>query len=179
MGAPIGHDWAVTGETDSTCKVPGEIVRSCTRCTATERETKPLAAHTPVSVPGKAATCTATGLTDGVKCSVCGDVITPQTVIGKVPHSYGAWQVQTPATCTAQGVKVRECSVCHTTQTDVIGAKGHTDANGDGFCDECSADLRPAEPQSNCVCGQYHTGPFAGLIKFFHSITYFFKNLFK
>ena len=32
--------------------------------------------------------------------------------------------------------------------------------------------------ESNCVCGKYHTGPFAGIIKFFHRIVYFFKNLF-
>ncbi len=31
----------------------------------------------------------------------------------------------------------------------------------------------------NCACGQYHSGPFAVLIKFFHQIIYFFKNLFR
>ena len=35
------------------------------------------------------------------------------------------------------------------------------------------------EPEPNCACGQYHTGIFAGVIKFFHSILYFFKNLFR
>ena len=33
--------------------------------------------------------------------------------------------------------------------------------------------------ESNCACGKYHTGPFGGIVKFFHKIVYFFKNLFK
>ena len=37
--------------------------------------------HTPELVPGKDATYTQTGLTDGLKCSVCGKWITPQQVI--------------------------------------------------------------------------------------------------
>ena len=43
--------------------------------------------HTPVSIPGKEATCTATGLTEGSKCSVCGTVLTAQKVIAKLPHT--------------------------------------------------------------------------------------------
>ena len=39
-------------------------------------------------------------------------------------------------------------------------------------------DPEPEETQSNCVCGKYHTGPFAGILIFFHRIVYFFKNLF-
>ena len=40
----------------------------------------------------------------------------------------------------------------------------------------CGADLNGG---NRCKCGKVHTGPFAWLIKFFHSIQYFFKNLFK
>ncbi|MBQ9880887.1 MAG: leucine-rich repeat protein [Clostridia bacterium] len=45
--------------------------------------------------------------------------------------------------------------------------------------DESPAQTEPETPVSNCACGQYHTGFFAPIIKFFHSIIYFFKNLFK
>ena len=36
-------------------------------------------------------------------------------------HDYGDWQVRTPATCSATGVKYRVCSVCQDEETDVIG----------------------------------------------------------
>ena len=40
----------------------------------------------------------------------------------------------------------------------------------------CDAEI--ASAPGDCVCGASHTGPFAGLIRFFHRILYFFKNLF-
>ncbi|MCR5689831.1 MAG: hypothetical protein K6G71_06235 [Clostridiales bacterium] len=45
--------------------------------------------------------------------------------------------------------------------------------------DESPAPEGPAEPESNCVCGKYHTGLFAAVTIFFHKIIYFFRNLFK
>ena len=39
--------------------------------------------HSTVTVKGKAATYTSTGLTDGVKCSICGEWITPQKEIAR------------------------------------------------------------------------------------------------
>ena len=37
--------------------------------------------HTPVAVPSIAATCTEDGLTEGSKCSVCGQVLVAQEII--------------------------------------------------------------------------------------------------
>lgn len=54
-----------------------------------------------------------------------------------------------------------------------------TDGLDDGFMYKPSAGTEdPERPASNCVCGEYHTGAFAWLIKLFHRIAYFFKNLF-
>ncbi|MBR2422192.1 MAG: discoidin domain-containing protein, partial [Oscillospiraceae bacterium] len=71
---------------ESTCTVAGsyDSVVYCSVCNAEiSRETKALelAAHTEEIIPGKAATCTETGLTDGVKCSVCGKILTAQEEI--------------------------------------------------------------------------------------------------
>ncbi|MBQ7637838.1 MAG: InlB B-repeat-containing protein, partial [Clostridia bacterium] len=41
-------------------------------------------------------------------------------------HSWTAWSVTTPATCTANGVESRECTVCHTGETRPLTAPGHT-----------------------------------------------------
>ena len=46
-------------------------------------------AHTEIDVPGYAATCTNTGLTDGKKCSVCGEITVAQTQINKLAHTPG------------------------------------------------------------------------------------------
>ena len=44
--------------------------------------------HKSETVKGKAATCTATGLTDGAKCSVCGEVLTKQETIPATGHKF-------------------------------------------------------------------------------------------
>lgn len=44
--------------------------------------------HKSETVKGKAATCTATGLTDGSKCSVCGEVLKAQEEIPVKAHSF-------------------------------------------------------------------------------------------
>ncbi len=178
-GSVLGHSYALLSQTDSTCTVQGEKKYKCSRCGDTYTEKLPLAEHTPVAVPGKSATCTETGLTDGVKCSECGAVLTAQTVIAKKAHSYGAWAREAEPTCTADGVEARYCSACGARDTRSVNKLGHVDSNGDYRCDRCNAEVGSPQPQSNCVCGQYHTGSFASILIFFHRITYFFKNLFK
>ena len=44
--------------------------------------------HTESIVPGKKATCTETGLTEGKKCSICGEILIAQEVIEKVDHTW-------------------------------------------------------------------------------------------
>ena len=41
-------------------------------------------------------------------------------------HSFGDWEVTTPATCTEAGVETRTCSLCDATETRTIAALGHT-----------------------------------------------------
>ena len=93
--------------------------------TDTETETIPTAAHTPEAVPGKEATCTEAGLTEGSKCSVCGEVLEEQKEIPAKGHSWGEWTQTKPATCTEKGVKTRTCSACDETETADIDALGH------------------------------------------------------
>ncbi len=70
--------------------------------------------HTDEIVPGYAAKCEETGLTDGAVCAICGVVTLAQEVIPATGHSYitvGAY----PATCTSTGFTgITYCSVCST-----------------------------------------------------------------
>ena len=58
-------------------------------------------------------------------------------------HAFGAWTVTTPATCTASGAETRKCA-CGETETRLLPATGHTDANKDDKCDLCGQTLTPA-----------------------------------
>ena len=60
-------------------------------------------------------------------------------------HAFGAWTVTTPATCTTDGVETRSCA-CGETETRIIPATGHVDADHDGKCDVCQAVITPVEP---------------------------------
>lgn len=114
--AALGHAWgsgAVT--TAPTCSATGVRTYTCSRCDAKRTENIPMTAHTPVTVPGKAATCFAPGLTEGSKCSVCGIVLTEQEVI-PAAHTSGeaVEENKVAATCTAEGSyeEVVYCTVC-------------------------------------------------------------------
>ena len=68
--------------------------------------------HKEVSVPGKDATCTEAGLTEGKKCSVCEDVIVAQEEIAALGHTEKTLEGKAP-TCTEPGLtEGKECSVC-------------------------------------------------------------------
>ena len=87
-GAAIGHtygSWTTTSA--ATCTGTGTQTRTCA-CGASETRTLTALGHTEVTVAGKTATCTETGLTDGKQCSVCGVVTVEQTVIPVTDHSY-------------------------------------------------------------------------------------------
>ncbi|MBQ7098682.1 MAG: discoidin domain-containing protein, partial [Oscillospiraceae bacterium] len=78
-------DWTVT--TEPTCTEKGVETRTCACGESETREVDALG-HTEVTVPGKDATCTETGLTEGKKCSVCDEVIVAQEVIPALGHDY-------------------------------------------------------------------------------------------
>ena len=68
--------------------------------------------HTSVKITGTPATCTKSGLTDGEKCSVCGDVIKAQKNIPALGHKEVKITGKS-ATCTAKGLtEGTKCSVC-------------------------------------------------------------------
>ncbi|MBQ4365459.1 MAG: hypothetical protein II804_04255 [Clostridia bacterium] len=113
-------------DTPATCKRAGSKHTECTVCGAV-LETAEIGRlpHMPKTVPGKAATCTQTGLTDGSVCDACGEVLKAQTVIPKAEHSWNAGVVTTQPTCTAAGVKTFTCVNCPATRTEQVPAKGH------------------------------------------------------
>ena len=97
--AALGHNWV-----DATCTT----AKTCSVCGATEGNAL---GHTEITVSGKAATCTKSGLTDGKKCSTCGAVTVSQQTITALGHDW------TDATCTT----AKTCSVCKATEGAALG----------------------------------------------------------
>ena len=81
--------------------------------------------HQEVVIPGVDATCTNSGLTEGKKCAICGDILKAQTEIPALGHSYNA--VVTKPTCTEAGYTTYTCSVCGDSYVaDETEALGHS-----------------------------------------------------
>ncbi len=112
-------EWTITEE--ASCTKDGEKVRVCSLCNKTETETIPAAGHTEVIDKAVAATCTKTGLTEGIHCSVCNAVIKAQEVVPAKGHKYVDTVVK--PTYTAKGYTLHKCSVCGTSYKDIYTAK--------------------------------------------------------
>ena len=150
-----GHNLTHHEAVASTCEVAGNSEYwSCDRCGLYFSDGQgsqpieenswilPLAEHTEETIPGKAATCTETGLTDGVKCSVCGTVLVAQQEIPATGHTVVTDEGKAP-TCTETGLtEGSHCSVCNEVLVaqQEIPATGHTyDAvtTGNNVCTVC------------------------------------------
>lgn len=83
----VPHVWVDGERVDSTCTTAGSLVQNCD-CGATQTVALDLAAHTPVVDAAVDATCTATGLTEGSHCDVCGAVIVAQEVVPMIDHAF-------------------------------------------------------------------------------------------
>ena len=78
-------DWNVTKE--ATCTEAGEETRTC-ECGESETREIAILAHTEETIPAVEATCTADGLTEGTKCSVCGEILVAQEVVPALGHDF-------------------------------------------------------------------------------------------
>ena len=61
--------------------------------------------HEALIMPGREATCTAPGLSEGRYCEHCGEIFTAQVITDVIPHTFGSIY-------TVDGVKYVKCSVC-------------------------------------------------------------------
>ena len=132
---------------DATCTEPA----TC-ECGATEGEAL---GHTEVALEAKAPTCTETGLTEGVKCSVCDEVLVAQEEVPAKGHTEVTDAAVAP-TCTEAGkTEGKHCGVCGVVLVaqEVVSAKGHTEEVVPGKAATCTeTGLKDGKKCS--VCGE-------------------------
>ena len=125
----------IANTTDPTCTMAGKTVYTSAAFAnqAFSVQMKeviiPATGHTAEIIPAVAPTCTQDGLTEGKKCSVCGDTIVAQQTVSALGHDYQEVEGSAKAaTCTEDGKQTdQKCSRCNDVIAGaVIPAKGHT-----------------------------------------------------
>ena len=139
----MGHDWAedFTVDKEATCEETGLKSIHCKRCDIKKDETViPAKGHVAGEKKIENATeavCEAGGSYDEVVyCTVCNKELSRNTVKTEAKgHKWNEGKVTTEPTCTEEGVKTFECTVCGKTKTEKVEALGH-DWNNDFTVDK-------------------------------------------
>ena len=115
------HDYTETIIVEASCKAEGQKKLTCA-CGDEKTESIPMSAHVEEVLKEVPATCTSTGLTEGKKCSTCGDILVEQEVIQKKAHDFTAQNTDdrycaSEATCESVATYYYSCTVCGNADT--------------------------------------------------------------
>lgn len=130
---PYGHNWVETGGVAGNCTTPEYIYYKCTNCGDEKTETGKAAGHSwKDQYIEVSPTCTSSGSMK-TQCVVCKE--TGSRTLGQIAHQYSAWEITTPATDKAKGVKSCKCTMCGNVQKEEFYPEG-TLYRGIGKADE-------------------------------------------
>lgn len=83
--------------------------------------------HTEEIIPAVEPTCTKSGLTEGKKCSECGEILIEQTVVDALDHDYITNEAKAPMCEKIGWNEYQTCSRCDYTTYEEISALGHAE----------------------------------------------------
>lgn len=107
----LGHTYT-TLVTEPTCTEKGKITYTCTNCDNSYTEIIEPLGHTEATDAAVAATCTATGKTEGSHCSVCDEILVAQKTVKAKGHKEIVIK-GTPATFKTSGnTDGKKCKTC-------------------------------------------------------------------
>ena len=115
-------EWVI--DKNATCAEEGRRHKECRSCKEQFEDTAiPTTRHMEEIVAGKAAGCTEAGLTNGAKCSKCGEILVEQQEIQALGHTEDDWIIDQAAEVGVEGSRHTECTVCgETLRTEAIPA---------------------------------------------------------
>ena len=123
---PIAHTHEYTDTVVApTCKDKGYTKHECICGDVIIDTYVDATGHTEEVIPGKPATETETGLTEGKKCSVCGEILVAQEEIPVLAHKHDYVFTVTLPTCTEKGYTTYTCACGDTYKADEKDATGH------------------------------------------------------
>ena len=82
------HNFEMVEDVAPTCTADGKKVYICTDCSEEKTETVAALGHSEEVIPGYAADCDDDGLTDGSKCTTCGETLKAQETIPAPGHDF-------------------------------------------------------------------------------------------
>ena len=121
------------GHTGGTANCKDKAV--CTRCNSDYGSIDKNNHKNIVTDKAVAATCTATGFTEGTHCDACGVIIEKRIATDKLAHNMSGFIVVVKPGCTDAGAEKSTCSACGHSESKSIPATGHNYENG--ICKNC------------------------------------------
>ena len=110
-------------------------------------------------------TCQKTGLTEGMKCTLCGTMVVPQAIAQKIDCIESDWTIDKEATKTEDGKRHKECSMCGKPMgEEIIPATGSIGLNYDIFTISnglvfCSVGLSSSDDPDVVILSTYRGVP--------------------
>ena len=118
---------------EPTCTKEGSVFTTFTD-NSTATEILPKLPHTETVTPGLDATCTAAGLTEGMICSVCKEVLIEPSEIAPLDHSWDKGVITKEPTEKESGLCIFTCEICDKTKTEDLTGILATRLSGSDRC---------------------------------------------
>ena len=125
----LGHDYIKDEANcaEPSCVLEGRFCGTCSRCGDVKDEILPANGHDEEVTPGTPADCTLSGVSDGKKCKVCGEITAEPQQIEPLGHDFVVdANTSKPATCTENGFENLNCSRCKAVDQRETVATGHS-----------------------------------------------------